>query len=389
MVKSNVPAQKSTGIVRSDGIADSRLVDPGDPNPLGACNEAQLETVLIEKLGEDPALDDSELFIAAQALAEALYIRMKHPDATSDPEAPIIVLVSSRAKELAKGIGAVVEPVLNDGSCCLSGYLWITTPALASGYKLSLTGSTPNQLFAQISTLNLGYLPALYVHPSATVPEIRCYPNGMESPDTVIRIRLLLDELSIGYLDQILSDWHSSFRTPDAGCGGHTPWKESRKYVPRPKTEEFLQGSLQQTLRVALLQKKKYRIQFEVPGDEGRCDLLIKSKHPTVNNCWVYDAVFELKVLRSLDAGENPVSKSSNKDAIDKGVNQAISYKDENDARMGLLCCFDLRKPDHCDGEICLDAVRPLAQRHSIELRIFRVYGSADDFRRERSLSPA
>jgi hypothetical protein len=147
----------------------------------------------------------------------------------------------------------------------------------------------------------------------------------------------------------------------------------------REHTEAFIQALLKMVRSVAF--GRSYRVDFERRGTEGRCDLLISSRHLTAPHTWVAHAALELKVLRSFTSGGGRVSSKVRTAAVAGGLLQAIAYKRQEAAQNGLLCCYDMRAPSHCDGAVCLDPIRPRAKRNKIDLRHYRVYGSSADLR--------
>jgi hypothetical protein len=174
--------------------------------------------------------------------------------------------------------------------------------------------------------------------------------------------------------------YEQSIITPDAALPEFNPWKNASKYFPRERAEAFFQGILKLVLDVAF--GPKCRIAFEVRGSEGRCDLLISSR--TKGNAWQSHAALELKVLRSFTSGGSAVSNSVRVKAIAGGLLQAIAYRNENSAKDGLLCCFDMRAPQHCDGPVYFKPVATKAKKEKIGLRHFRIYGSSEDLRKDK-----
>lgn len=151
--------------------------------------------------------------------------------------------------------------------------------------------------------------------------------------------------------------------------------------MPRPDTEGFLQNWTKIAINAGF--QAPYSCEFEKPGTEGRCDLMLVSKHPTQPNTQVHHAVMELKVLRSRNSSDKPVSKAVNDAAVQKGLGQAIAYKTEQNAELAMLCCFDMRSTDHCDNDGCFKPIENSAKTAGVELRRYRMYGSSEDFRKE------
>lgn len=154
-----------------------------------------------------------------------------------------------------------------------------------------------------------------------------------------------------------------------------------RTFLKCKDTEAFLQAMLKMVLSIAF---GKCRVDFEVRGTEGRCDLLISSRSATVPSGWVSHAALELKVLRSFTSGGNSVSAPTREKAVENGMLQVIAYRHERDAEEGMLCCYDMCLPKHCGGESIFKKVVTQAKRNKIQLRSYRVYGTSADFRKDR-----
>jgi hypothetical protein len=358
-------------------------VSADDPNPLGGANLNDLAQVAADSFGDDPELEAPEISIGIEALAKAIGARMRHADWLNDPKALSVFLLSDQARDLGTKLGASLEPIIDNGSKRFAGRLWIASPVFISGYWLPLEHSEAAEVFHEIGERGVGDTAALVFDPNASDLELRFYPDGLNNIDSVRRFVIAEQVFSLDALDKVLRRFHeSNIITPDAALGDLNPWNKSEQYIPRPKTEAFLQGWLKSVLSIAFADP--IRIRYEYPGTEGRCDLLIVSHHLTQPNTWIYHAVLELKVLRSRTSGGKAVSLTVRASAVSDGLLQAIAYKHEHAAELGMLCCFDMRLPGHCNGDACFEPVRSQAVEHQIELRRYRLYGSSEDRRADR-----
>jgi hypothetical protein len=364
-----------------DTASEQRFVEPNEPNPLGGASKADLVAVVCEQLGQDPDYEATEGAIAVESLARIVAARMAHTDWKKDAKRLGVFMVSDRAREMAEAVKAIKEPIIDNGSRELTGKLWITGPNFASGYYLQFTSAEPGEMFEEVKSQGFGQRPALVFDPTATDAEIRYYPNGLDEEARVQRFMISRHTFTLTALDALMKRLHEqSIITPDAALPDFNPWKEATKYIPRPDTEAFFQGMLKLVLDVAF--GPRCRIQFEVRGTEGRCDLLISSRRSA--NAWTAHAALELKVLRSFTSGGSAVSAPSRARAIVDGLLQAIAYRNENNAKDGLLCCFDLRAPQHYDGLSCFEPIKRKASKQTINLRHFRIYGSSEDLRKDK-----
>lgn len=364
-----------------------QLVMWSDPNPLGAVTTNEIAAIVTTEYGADPALDARDTSIAVEALARVLIARMENASAVDDPKRLAIFMLTDRPRELAQQLNGKKEPIIDNGSLRLAGNLWIAGPSFASGYCVALVATETATLFDEVAQKGVGDRPAFVFDPAATEPEIRFYPNGVNDTDSVQRFVIAEKVFTLAALDRVLQVFHeSNVITPHAAGKTFNPWHTSAKYIPRADAEAFLQSALQLALSVAF---RRCVVRFEVRGTEGRCDLLVVSRDLRKGNAWLHHAAMELKVLRSFSSRQKPVSATARKKALDKGLLQAIAYKTEHAATVGMLCCFDMRLPRHADGNACFAPIRRRATTDSIELRRFRLYGSAEDLRRDKYRDPS
>jgi len=66
-------------------------------------------------------------------------------------------------------------------------------------------------------------------------------------------------------------------------------------------------------------------------------------------------------------------------DWVESGVKQAFAYGKDRSARATALCCFDMRKEQ--TGEACFDHVRDTATELAVQLRVWFLFASAEEFR--------
>jgi hypothetical protein len=383
-VKRSAKREDNPASLFSDPIAtwSKTLVEPGELNPLGGATENDLVAVVTEELGSDPDLEASETGIAIDSLARVIAARMAHSEWAADPKQLAIFLLSDRVRELAIKLNATKEPIIDNGSRTLTGKLWFAAPSFTSGHFLPFTATDAGGMFDEVIAKGEGDRPALVFDPAATDPEIRYYPNGLKQVDHVKRFLIAKETFTLDELDKVLKLHHeTNIITPDASVPEFNLWSDGAKYIPRERTEHYLQGMLKQILSTAF---GKCKVDFERRGTEGRCDLLISSRKPTMVNTWVSHAALELKVLRSFTSGARKVSPTTRAKAVTDGLLQAIAYKKENSAKDGLLCCFDMRVPTQYNGISCFNPINAKATRDKILLRHYRLYGSSADLRLDK-----
>ena len=360
-----------------------QLVEPNDSAPLGNTTEAELAEIAAADIGGDPELEAPESAIAVESLARVIEARMGHANWAGDPKKLAVFILSDRARELAGRLNATLEPTLDNGSRILAGRLWVSGPTFSSGYGVPLAADEPGAIFEEVTGKGVGNLPALVFDPSATDPEIRFYPLGLSQHSQVQRFTIAEKVFTLDGLDKVLTRFcDENIVTPDAEVQMFNPWANGDKYFPRESTESFFQGWLKSILSIAY--RSPFIISFEQRGKEGRCDLLIFSRQGANGNSLFCHAAMELKVLRSFTSGGKTVGADARAKAIEKGLLQAIAYKKEQSAQNGLLCCYDMRKPEHHNGDGCFDSIKTKASRKGIHLRRYRLYGSSADLRADK-----
>jgi hypothetical protein len=359
------------------------VVDTDESNPLGGATSEEIAQVAADEFGRDPELDASESMIAMEGLARIVVARMEHSDWPNDPKSLAIFIVTDRPRDLAETLNAVHVPILDNGSAILTGKLWIVSPSMVSGYYVDFSDNNPGQAFAEVRAKGLDKLRAVIFDPEGVQPELRHYPQGLEEDERVQKTLIAGKTFTTEALIKALALFHeSSIITPDAAGRPMSPWRDGLKYVPRPSAEAFLQGWLKSQLWMAF--QGGCVIKSEMPGTEGRCDLLVLSKHPTTANTWICHAALELKVLRSLTSGAKAVSKTTLEAAIEKGLGQVTAYMSEQLAAHGFLCCYDMRTPKHCDGDSLFKPIQRRANQRGIVLRRYRLYGTSEDLRSDK-----
>jgi hypothetical protein len=121
-------------------------------------------------------------------------------------------------------------------------------------------------------------------------------------------------------------------------------------------------------------------VRQEEDASVGRLDLLIEQPDRTTPGAIMTHAVVELKVLRSFTNTGSVVNPSVNNDAMKNGVEQAAAYRDKKNARLAILCCFDMRKVENIAA--CFNLIRSRATSLDVHLRVWYLFGSAARYRR-------
>lgn len=380
-------AQRSRSQVQnSTRSSASAVVSPTDENPFGGLSEEEVRATAESLLGDGPELAASDFSIALESIARAVAARMDHDDYSVESKRLAFFIISDRPRVLADRIGAVLEPIVDNGSKELCGWVVVTPVTCTSGYCVQLAGVTTAELFQEVVAKGAGNEAALVFDPNATDKELRYYPKGVGSPEVVQRFPFRTMTFTLPMLDRVLKRLHEEHLvTPDAAKGLGI-WEDAEKYRPITDAEARLQGLMRLTLSIAF-DMRLFSVWWEVPGTQGRCDLFVTSRSANKAGQLTAHAVLELKVLRSFSAGGSHVAKTVNAEAVKKGVGQARGYRKNKDALNAMLCCYDMRTPAQADGDKCFEPITSIATKHAIQLRSYRLYGSPDDLRADQTTS--
>lgn len=319
----------------------------------------------------------SDIDRAARAFAQALQKRKLKP--TTDPETPTIVLVSPEWRTLGKTLNGKLVPEVDDGSCQLSGYLFVVPANLGAAYRVELLSDDLGATFEWIEDiLDLGGVPALVLNPGAALPELRIYSQGLSKPKQK-SAPLYFAELDISVLDLLLAKfWAEIVCVPGGGRKCERLWNDPDKFGPVPRPERVVQNEMYRYLRISL---PSLTVKEEENVPLGRLDIRLSGRVGSDFYTWVNHAVIELKALtkgnRKLPFTDNKTIKMQ----IKEGVVQAASYRQPpQPSRIAMLACYDMRPHAGLRKDTCLSHVRPLAKSKQVELRrwpLFPVLGHA------------
>jgi len=378
-------AQQRRSRVRPDvgtGVA-SAVVAATDTNPFGGLSEAEARSLAASYAANVAELAAPEFSIALESVARAVAQRMDNVAYATEKKRLAFFFITDRPRVVAERIGAIDEPIIDNGTKALCGWILVTGANCRSGYSCELTGTTTGELFKEVIEKGIGTEIALVFDPNATDKELRYYPKGVAAPTVVQRFSFRTMTFTMSMLDSVLKRLHDeSLLTPDAAKGLGI-WHDAAKYRPIKDAEARFQGLVRLTLSVAF-DRGLFSVWWEVPGTQGRCDLFITSRDANDTGHFTAHAVLELKVLRSFSSGGSQVPKYANTAAIKKGVSQAQGYRRDKHALNAMLCCFDMRTPSQSDGDKCFNSVRATANKHGVHLRSYRLYASPDDLRADR-----
>ena len=328
--------------------------------------------------GADADLPDHARFVAGvarlvvQRAAEAARIGDR-----DEPDIAIFVL-SSSPPAVAGNTKRV--PMVDNGLTAVGGRLWFATPAVISAHYVELPeGADDDAQFAYVERhLGLGEEPTVVFDSRVTSNRLRWYPNGLAKTETV-EFPPLDGDLTDQEVFRAIDLLHEQcFVTPSGLPQGVNLWMNPGSHWPRENAEALVQSHLKAGLT---LRFPYCRVRHEQTQTAGRTDLEIERFIPLDRSSVTYEAILELKVLRSFRHAGAKVSDAETKKAIKEGVRQAASYRKGKEARWSALCCFDMRQADAGDDG-CFDHVRESAADSKVALKRWLLYASPAEYRR-------
>jgi hypothetical protein len=354
------------------------MTDRFPTSDVGAWTGDDLANTARQYLGVGADADLPSPVRLLSAVARLANTRRLVDSAATDLVAPAIFLLRPRPPdELAAQTRFV--PMVDNGLEPISGRLWFVSEVVFSGRYLELTAEDDAAMFSLVTDMpGSGDAPAVLYDPRTTPSLLRFYPSGIADPDNCVVVQL--DEDQAIDLDRILAVVNSVYETvlvtPDAQDSPGNLWANSRRGWPSSRAEALIQMHIRTGLSVKF---PTCRIRKEQPGIPGRLDLQVERSDPRNPGVVAVYAVLELKVLKSFRNTGTSVDESENRDAVDKGVRQAATYRDDRHAGSAALCCFDMRR--EASGDSCFNDVRDLAERLGVALPIWYVFSSSEAYR--------
>ena len=298
-----------------------------------------------------------------------------------------IFLQSSALESDAESLKHQEFPFLGTGNEPILNQVWLSNASLGTAYALDdVDCADVNILKQAVKGLGLGSLPALLVDWRGAAPAGRVYLNGFADPDDVEDVQLEEGEIDPENLKACLDNFFAkTLRTPSAVSAGHgmRVWKKASQGIPEERPEERIQGRLMDHLRSRY---SRHHIRAEVENDAGRCDLIVRahlhdvSGLPYVRIEWL----LELKALTDKTSTGSDVPPQNAKAAIEKGVLQAHSYRDQEHAQRAALCCYDMRSTAESDDD-CFSHVAGDAAAQGVALWRWLMLRSAEAGRQAKA----
>jgi hypothetical protein len=317
--------------------ADAQSTTPLD---LGAWqgDRAQIEAAPRSAFGD---IDDLPPELRFQVyVSRTIRARERHTDAETAGAAAFI-LVTAQQQEGLK-VGRSFNRTVHMGCVRLAGRVHFMTPRAASSAFEEYAGDA-NGVFERIAALQCDHLPTMLYDPGAGKTRLSYYPKGTHTDDGMIEVDLDVGPVTeTEILSVIDAVYRTELCTPD-NSGPTKIWQNAGKGYPIEEAER----TVQQFLRVGLAARFHWcTIRAEQAGKLGRTDLEVVDNRTGEVGSVTHHALLELKVLRSFSHSGSAYAAAATVEAVSKGVNQAHSYGNDNNALLRMLCCFDMRSDD-------------------------------------------
>ena len=305
-------------------------------------------------------------------------VRKRLRRGTEDVVAPAVFLLCPADPQTIDREVLKPEKMLDNGLTPVEGKLWLVGPVVLSGRWMPLGTFEGNALFELvISGLKQGDVPAVIYDPRDDPNQIRYYPTGLQDADVceIIDIPTVSMDIQriLAVVDRVCK---KQLITPDAQSQVGKLWEKPRRHWVAEKAELTIQLYLVTALFAAL---PTCVVRSEQAQATGRLDIEIEESDYARPGHVIRHAVLELKVLRSFGSTGIPVTSTEVQGWIDKGVDQAYSYREERRALQSALCCFDMRK-SHADVSGFAE-VAEKANRLAVTIRRWCLFASAEAYR--------
>lgn len=278
-----------------------------------------------------------------------------------------------------EGLNTVRQPMLGDGGIEICGRIWFTSVTAQSGRALTPDSEEDGDLFDQVEGLGLGRVPAVVFNPKVTEPVIRLYPQGLNVEDGLETIEVIDREVGLADIKRVIDIMHEkNLCTPDAQISGVSMWADCTRFHAESNAEAIAQLHVKTALSLTLF---NCDIRHEQQMRAGRVDLEVVQR--MADGATIISAEIEIKVLRERNRRGRKWSDTHNIKWMRRGVRQAAAYRDDRGAKVGVLCCFDMRAGDR--GEIgTFAAVKAYADNLKVELHRNFLYNDVELWRQAR-----
>lgn len=256
-----------------------------------------------------------------------------------------------------------------------SSQIWMTNEVGHAADHVAHEKST-SEITDYLIELGLGDCPTAVFDSSSPQGELMFYPEGAEKfMKSEVYYLATPDQLQVHDACSVIQYvYELSLKSPQHQVNKVSTWASPTKWW----VSQTAEAQIQSLIRVALgARHLGLRVESEGDVDTGRFDLrlgwfLLGDSLPR------WDGVLELKVLKTYGENGGTHSWPDNLGALNKGLRQAHTYRDDSPADWSILCVFDHRKLADDD---CFADIREAAEVRGVELRSWRVYNSVEAYR--------
>jgi hypothetical protein len=342
----------------------------------GGIDVSQIELV-VKEVGVSPEAGSTPIERFTRRVAQLVEGRFERGEA----KGVSVFLRSLAIKEDVKDRKTKPIPMLGNGEDAISQQVLISNTALTHAHVLEIVPD--EHIFSTLEAHGLDSLPAFFVDWRGDKPKAMLFRSGVSNPEDVEHIYLSSHEMTADELKAVLDQFYDQrMRTPQRMTEGHGQkvWEKPANGWPALKPEERIQGKL-----ITFLRGKIHPLETgpEIPNADGRLDISIYAKLTDLNGDRIVKKIWviELKALTDRTTKGDPVPASSVQDALEKGLRQAISYRESIHAIRAALCCYDMRATDLGDEEV-FAPIRAAADEEKVQLWRWYLHRSSESWRK-------
>jgi hypothetical protein len=301
--------------------------------------------------------------------------------AAGEAEGITVFLNSDAIDSDAEGRGWLRVPFLRSGNDPVSCRILLSNVALGAAYVVDQDTPSADEIEA-IRKAGLGGLPAVVVDWRGETPRAMLYGSGVDDLGDVVDVQLFEEKISVEEMKAALDDFYDRrLRTPYLVTQGSSSriWNDPKKGWPVESPERAIQGVLMTHL---LGRWPRLFVRAEVINEDGRLDLEVfaKLKDAAGENVVKILWILELKALADRGSTGSKIYDAAIIAAINKGLGQALAYREAQHGNQIALCCFDMRANDVEDAEVFKEIAKE-ANDNDVRLWRWYLYRSTEDAR--------
>ena len=271
------------------------------------------------------------------------------------------------------------EPLLGDGGVEVCGKIWFVNVTAQSGRSIDVDCAEDDSMFGQVEKLGLGGYPTAVYNPKVSVPMVRIYEKGLVNEECIEAVSIVDQEVGSNDIESAIDRMAEKYLcTPESQVPGASMWANAPKFHAASNAEALAQLQVRDALSYLLF---NCEVRSEQAMRAGRTDLEVVQQ--LYNGATVTPAEIEIKVLRERNRRGRKWSDMRNRQWLRRGIRQAAAYRDDRNAKVGILCCFDMRDGDR-GHRTTFAVVKPYADTHDVILHRNYLYNSSEVWRQAK-----